>query len=106
MGPGAMDDDILTRDVEGAVAQYDDTLLFLGFDLGDGAAQIMVYPQYRFPGDDRVHGQIGIFTAAWGTPWATILAQVDAISATALRNYRRCAALRAGARTRAGRSGG
>ena len=64
-----MDDEVLTAELQGAVAQYDESLLFLGFDLGDGQVQVMVYPGYRFPGDDRVHGQIGVFSAPLGTPW-------------------------------------
>ncbi len=90
-----MDTEILTADFSGAVAQYGDTMLFLGFDLGDGQLQITVYPGYRFPGDDRVHGHIGIFDAAIGTPWSEILPRVDAIERTALANYERCAHLRA-----------
>ena len=61
-----MEDDVLTADLEGAVAQYGDNLLFIGFNLGDGQLQITVYPGYRFPGDGRVHGHIGIFDAALG----------------------------------------
>ena len=90
-----MNDELLTRDLEGAVAQYGETLLFLGFDLGDGRLQITVYPGYRFPGDDRVHGQIGIFAVPLGTRWPDILERVDSFSEAAVRNYRRCMALRA-----------
>src|SRR5689334_9774471 len=91
-------EDMLTADFAGAVAQYGDTMLFVGFDLGDGRLQITVYPGYRFPSDDRVHGHIGIFDAALDTPWRDILEQVDAIGEEAVRNYRRCANLRSGRR--------
>lgn len=97
------ENDVLTTELEGAVAQYDDSLLFIGFDLDGEQVQIMVYPNYRFPGDDRVHGQIGILDVPWGTRWSAILQQVDAVAAQAMRNYRRCAAMRAaGGRGRAG----
>lgn len=91
-----LENDVLTADLEGAVAQYDETLLFLGFNLGDGQIQFTVYPGYRFPADDRVHGHIGIFDVPLGTRWADILARVDAVSEEAVRNYRRCVALRQG----------
>src|SRR3954451_14882813 len=91
-----MDDDVLTADMEGAVAQYGETLLFLGFNLGDSQLQITVYPGYRFPGDDRVHGHIGIFDVALGGRWNDILERVDQIVVEAVRNARRCANLRAG----------
>ena len=91
-----MEDDVLTADLEGAVAQYGDSLLFIGFNLGDAQLQITVYPGYRFPGDDRVHGHIGIFDAALGAQWSDILERVDQIGEEAVRNYRRCAGLRAG----------
>jgi hypothetical protein len=101
-----MEDDVLTADLEGAVAQYGDSLLFIGFDLGDKQLQITVYPGYRFPGDDRVHGHIGIFDAALGARWSDILERVDQIGEEAVRNYRRCAGLRAGqGRGRGGRGG-
>ncbi|HEX6605524.1 MAG TPA: hypothetical protein VF276_01300, partial [Chloroflexia bacterium] len=83
-------EDILTADFAGAVAQYGDTMLFVGFDLGDGQLQITVYPGYRFPADDRVHGHIGIFDVPVGTPWTEIMQRVDAIEAQAQRNYQRC----------------
>jgi len=83
-------DQTLTVDLAGAAAQYGDTLLFIGFDLGDGMLQITVYPGYRFPADDRVHGHIGIFDAPIGAAWPEILAQVDAIEREAQRNYQRC----------------
>jgi hypothetical protein len=89
-----MDTDVLSPDFSGAVAQYGDTLLFVGFDLGDGQFQITVYPNYRFPSDDRVHGHIGIFNVPIGTPWREILPQVDAIERDAVENYERCARLR------------
>jgi hypothetical protein len=97
-----LENDILTDELEGAVAQYDETLLFIGFNLGDGQIQFTVYPGYRFPADDRVHGHIGIFDVPLGTRWAEILARVDAVSEEANRNYRRCVAMRQGR----GRSGG
>ncbi len=96
-----MEQDVLTAELAGAVAQYGDTLLFLGFDLGDGQLQITVYPGYRFPSDDRVHGHIGIFDVPLGTPWPEILARVDAIEHDAMANSERCARLRAGAGRRA-----
>jgi hypothetical protein len=99
-----MDDDVLTADMEGAVAQYGETLLFLGFNLGDSQLQITVYPGYRFPGDDRVHGHIGIFDAALGARWSDILERVDQIVEDAVRNARRCSSLRA-AQSRARGSG-
>src|SRR5215207_3759360 len=91
-----MQDDVLTAELEGAVAQYGEAMLFLGFNLGDDQLQITVYPGYRFPGDDRVHGHIGIFDAALGARWNDILERVDAIGEEAVRNARRCASLRAG----------
>src|SRR5690349_1512171 len=100
-----VENDVLTTDLEGAVAQYDDMLLFIGFDLGDTQIQISVYPGYRFPNDDRVHGHIGIFEVPLGTRWSTILERVDAIGEEAVRNYRRCASLRSGRRRGAGREG-
>jgi hypothetical protein len=90
-----MDTDILTADFSGAVAQYGDTLLFVGFDLGDRQFQITVYPGYRFPADDRVHGHIGIFDVSIGTPWSEVLARVDAVEREAVTNYERCTRLRA-----------
>jgi hypothetical protein len=87
-------DETLTLDLAGAAAQYGDTLLFIGFNLGDGQIQITVYPGYRFPADDRVHGHIGIFDVPLGTPWVEILKRVDRIEADAQRNYRRCLQLR------------
>ncbi len=90
-----MDTKILTADFAGAVAQYGDTMLFIGFDFGDGQLQITVYPGYRFPGDDRVHGHIGIFDVPLGTPWINILPRIDAIEREAQANYERCARLRA-----------
>ncbi len=96
----------LTADFSGAAAQYGDSLLFIGFDLGDGRFQITVYPGYRFPADDRVHGHIGIFDVAIGTPWPEILKRVDRIEANAQRNYQRCLQFRSGGgRSRSGRSG-
>jgi hypothetical protein len=89
-------EDILTADFAGAVAQYGDTMLFVGFDLGDGQLQITVYPGYRFPADDRVHGHIGIFDVPVGTPWTEIMRRVDAIEAQAQRNYQRCLRFRSG----------
>jgi hypothetical protein len=89
-------EDILTADFAGAVAQYGDTMLFVGFDLGDGQLQITVYPGYRFPADDRVHGHIGIFDVPVGTPWTEIMQRVDAIEAQAQRNYQRCLRFRSG----------
>jgi hypothetical protein len=89
-----MDNELLTADMEGVVAQYDDTLLFLGFNLGDNQLQVTVYPGYRFPGDDRVHGHIGIFDVPLGTRWSEILERVDRVGEEAVRNSRRCASLR------------
>src|SRR5579859_2323395 len=89
-------DQTLTAELAGAVAQYGDTLLFLGFDLGDGQIQITVYPGYRFPADDRVHGHIGIFDVPLGTPWPEILRTVDAVEVEAQANYQRCVQLRMG----------
>ena len=93
-----VENDVLTTDLEGAVAQYDDMLLFIGFDLGDTQIQISVYPGYRYPNDDRVHGHIGIFDVPLGTRWSAILERVDAIGEEAVRNSRRCASLRSGRR--------
>lgn len=99
-----LENDVLTDELEGAVAQYDDTLLFIGFNLGDGQIQFTVYPGYRFPADDRVHGHIGIFDVALGSRWSDILARVDAVSEEAMRNYRRCVTMRQGqGRGRGGR---
>jgi hypothetical protein len=100
-----LENDILTDGLEGAVAQYDDALLFIGFNLGDGQIQFTIYPGYRFPADDRVHGHIGIFDVPLGTRWAEILARVDAVAEEAMRNYRRCVAMRRG-RSAGGRQGG
>lgn len=98
-----MNTEILDADFAGAVAQYGDTMLFVGFDLGDGQFQITVYPGYRFPSDDRVHGHIGIFDVPIGTPWPEIMARVDAIEQEATVNYERCVRLRrGGSRNRAG----
>ncbi len=91
-----LENDVLTDALEGAVAQYDDTLLFIGFNLGNGQVQFTVYPGYRFPADDRVHGHIGIFDVPLGTRWSDILARVDAVGEEAQRNYRRCVAMRQG----------
>ncbi len=89
-------DETLTADFSGATAQYGDTILFIGFDFGDASFQITVYPGYRFSGDDRVHGHIGIFDAQIGTPWTEILARVDEIEQEAQSNYQRCVQLRMG----------
>jgi hypothetical protein len=91
-----LENEVLTDALEGAVAQYDEALLFIGFNLGDGQIQFTVYPGYRFPADDRVHGHIGIFDVPLGTRWTEILARVDAVAEEAVRNYRRCVALRQG----------
>jgi len=85
---------LLTAEFAGVVAQYGDTMLFIGFDLGDGQFQITVYPSYRLSGDDRVHGHIGIFDVPLGTPWTAIMEQVDAIEEEAQRNYQLCAQFR------------
>ena len=90
------ENDVLTDELEGAVAQYDDTLLFIGFNLGNGQVQFTIYPGYRFPADDRVHGHIGSFDVPLGTRWADILARVDAVDEEAQRNYRRCVSMRQG----------
>ncbi|MDQ2806182.1 MAG: hypothetical protein M3Z04_04570 [Chloroflexota bacterium] len=95
----------LSADFAGAAAQYGDTLLFIGFDLGDGQFQITVYPGYRFPSDDRVHGHIGIFDVPIGTAWPEILRRVDRIEANAQRNYQRCVQFRSGGRSRSGGRG-
>src|SRR4051794_24897364 len=92
-----MQQDVLSADYAGAVAQYGDAMLFIGFDLGDGNLQITVYPGYRFPGDDRVHGHIGIFDVPIGTAWLEIMERIDEIEQRAMSNYRSAARVRAAA---------
>jgi hypothetical protein len=54
----------------------------------------VVFPRYRFSADDRVQGHIGNLRFAAGTPWSTILSEVDRVYDAAERYYRRAVTTR------------
>ena len=74
-------------------AAFGNTLLFVGYEV-DGLVEIVVYPRYRFSSDDRVQGYLGYLWVPLGTPWETVLEQVDAIYNKAQENYRLAVSLR------------
>ncbi len=86
--PGA-----LTHDFQGVSAAYGDALLFIGYEV-EGRIEVVVYPRYRFPSDDRVQGYLGYLWVEPGTPWEIVLPNVDDILEAAQRNYRAAVALR------------
>jgi hypothetical protein len=84
----------LTDEFLGLAIAYGNTLLFIGYEV-NSRVEIVVYPRYRFSSDDRVKGYLGYLWVPLGTPWEQILADVDAIYATAQENYRFAATQRA-----------
>ena len=74
-------------------AAYGDTLLFIGFEV-NGEIEVVVYPRYRFGADDRVQGHIGTLWFAPGTPWESILREVDALQERATAFYEAAVSLR------------
>ena len=86
-GGEAAASDVLTSDFEGVAASYGGTRLFIGYEV-DGLMEITVYPEGRFPYDDRVQGHLGYVHVPPGTPWPKILAGVDAVREAAHANYR------------------
>jgi hypothetical protein len=84
---------LLTADFQGVSAAYGDALLFIGYEV-EGRIEVVVYPRYRFPSDDRVQGYLGYLWVEPGTPWAVVLHHVDAITEAAEANYRTAVALR------------
>ena len=85
----------LTKELEGVAAAYGDTLLFIGFEV-KGRIEIVVYPRYRFGSDDRVQGHLGTIWVETGTPWESILGEVDQLRERASAFYQAAANLRAG----------
>ncbi len=86
--------DALTPEFLGLAATYENTLLFIGYEV-KGNVEIVVYPAYRFPSDDRVQGYLGYLWVPLGTSWSDVLAEVDHIYLSAHRNYRLALSLRA-----------
>jgi hypothetical protein len=84
----------LTEDLIGLTVAYGNTLLFMGYEV-NGLVEIAVFPRYRFASDDRVQGHLGYVRVPLGTPWTTILPQVDEIAGQAEGNYRTAVSLRA-----------
>lgn len=84
----------LTEDLIGLTVAYGNTLLFMGYEV-NGLVEIAVFPRYRFASDDRVQGHLGYVRVPLGTPWTTILPQVDEIAEQAEGNYRTAVSLRA-----------
>lgn len=82
-------EDVLTRNELGGAASYGDATLFIGTER-KGRVSVIVYPGYRFRGDDRVHGQVGTMYVQVGDTWESIIQKVDAIFAEAVQNYRTC----------------
>ena len=78
---------------------YGNTLLFIGYEV-NGLIEVIIYPRYSFPSDDRVQGYVGYLWVVSGTPWESVLADVDAVFDRAQENYR-VAATRRAAETRA-----
>jgi hypothetical protein len=74
-------------------AAYGDALLFLGYEV-EGKIEVVVYPRYRFPSDDRVQGYLGYLWVEPGTPWEIILGHVELILEAAQTNYRTAVAIR------------
>ncbi len=89
----------LTEEFLGMAVAYGNTLLFIGYEV-NGLIEVVIYPRYRFPSDDRVQGYVGYLWVESGTPWESILADVDAVFDRAQENYR-VAATRRAAETRA-----
>ncbi len=84
----------LTEEFLGLAIAYGNTLLFIGYEV-NSRVEIVVYPRYRFSSDDRVKGYLGYLWVPLGAPWEQILAEVDAIYATAQKNYQLATTLRA-----------
>lgn len=84
---------LLTHDFQGVSAAYSDALLFIGYEV-EGKIEVVVYPRYRFPSDDRVQGYLGYLWVEPGTPWQVVLQHVDAILEAAQTNYRTAVSLR------------
>lgn len=84
---------LLTLDFQGVSAAYGDALLFIGYEV-EGRLEVVVYPRYRFPSDDRVQGYLGYLWVEPGTPWEVVLRHVDGITEAAQANYRTAVALR------------
>ena len=84
---------LLTLDFQGVSAAYGDALLFIGYEV-EGRLEVVVYPRYRFPSDDRVQGYLGYLWVEPGTPWEVVLRHVDGITDAAQTNYRTAVALR------------
>lgn len=82
--------DVLSEDMAGVSAAYGNTLLFIGYTV-NGLVEIVVYPRYRFSGDDRVQGQLGNLRVPPGTSWQEILPMVDVVFEEAQAYYRRAA---------------
>lgn len=88
------DPGLLTHDFQGVSAAYGDALLFIGYEV-EGRIEVVVYPRYRFPSDDRVQGYLGYLWVEAGTPWEILLGQVEVILEAAQTNYRAAVAIRA-----------
>jgi hypothetical protein len=76
----------LTEEFLGAALAFGSTLLFIGYEI-DGVVEVVVYPRYRFPSDDRVQGQLGNLRFPLGTPWEEVLGAAQALSNAAQENY-------------------
>ena len=87
------DPGLLTHDFQGVSAAYSDALLFIGYEV-EGKIEVVVYPRYRFPSDDRVQGYLGYLWVEPGTPWPVVLQHVDAILEAGQTNYRTAVTLR------------
>ncbi|MFL5732154.1 MAG: hypothetical protein ACJ78Q_03055 [Chloroflexia bacterium] len=83
----------LTEEFTGLALAFGSTLLFVGYEV-NGLVEIAVYPRYRFSSDDRVQGHLGYVRVPFGTPWETILAEVEVIYGAAEENYRTAVNLR------------
>ncbi len=84
---------VLTKELEGVAAAYGDALLFIGFEV-NSRIEVVVYPRYRFGADDRVQGHIGTLWVEPGTPWESILQEVDALQERAGKFYQAAVSLR------------
>jgi hypothetical protein len=84
----------LSEEFLGSALAFGNSLLFIGYEV-DGLVEVVVYPRYRFPSDDRVQGHLGNLRFPPGTPWEVVLGEVEQLSDAAQQNYNLAVSVRA-----------